>query len=278
MKYLYYMTPVVIALSAYVLIMSHQSPPQVVDESTTSPASAVAESVDADLIPIGDTFVLPILNFHHIGTPPEHSSPADRVWYASEETLRLVLDAIERRGYMTLTLTQVSEYLARGMMPRKAVVITFDDGSRTFMTHAYPVLRERGMASNVMLMSGVRSQQYVSLDDVRELSTDPLVEFHSHTVYHAHLTRVDDARRDQELLGSKRSIEAVTGKPVVAIAYPFGLYSDTVMDAARTAGYQLGLTIEAGYEQHIKQPLALKRFNVTNTTNIERLFPQDSTP
>jgi len=75
------------------------------------------------------------------------------------------------------------------------------------------------------------------------------IEFGSHGVSHAVLSRLapDDLRR--ELTESRVAIERVTGAPVIAIAYPVGgedAIGDQVVSAARDAGFRLGFTYLPG--------------------------------
>jgi peptidoglycan/xylan/chitin deacetylase (PgdA/CDA1 family) len=75
------------------------------------------------------------------------------------------------------------------------------------------------------------------------------IEFGSHGVSHAVLSRLssDDLRR--ELTESRLAIERATGAPVTAIAYPVGgedAIGDRVVSAARDAGYRLGFSYLPG--------------------------------
>ncbi len=76
------------------------------------------------------------------------------------------------------------------------------------------------------------------------------IEIGSHTVSHPVLSRVRDPEAlRREIFGSKAAIEACTGKPVYALAYPTGgrqAYSEQAMACVREAGYRFAFTYESG--------------------------------
>ena len=78
-------------------------------------------------------------------------------------------------------------------------------------------------------------------DRIRELAAHG-VEIGSHTVTHPFLANLTDREMARELAQSKREIEARTGAPVKSMAYPFGNCDRRVMDRARDAGYEFGIT------------------------------------
>lgn len=86
---------------------------------------------------------------------------------------------------------------------------------------------------------------FLSWMDVKELARDPLVEFGSHSVSHAIVSRLPKDRLAEEIVESKREIEAAVGREVTAFAYPYGRpadFSTHAIAALRTAGYRCALT------------------------------------
>src|SRR5258708_1387085 len=59
------------------------------------------------------------------------------------------------RGYRTLTLAEAAARRRGGQrLPRRSVVLTFDDGCRCFRDHAAPELAARGMTATLFAVSG----------------------------------------------------------------------------------------------------------------------------
>src|SRR5437868_12091136 len=76
--------------------------------------------------------------------------------YVSPEQFRRQMDALLLWGYRTITFEQWLDYRAGSLrsLPRRPLIVTFDDGYTCFDRHAWPVLRERGMRAMVFLVAG----------------------------------------------------------------------------------------------------------------------------
>lgn len=101
---------------------------------------------------------------------------------------------------------------------------------------------------------------------VAEMSREG-VEMGSHTMTHPFLSRVDRQQLLDEMTGSKALIEQHTGSPVRVIAYPNGQsrdFNDEVKQAAREAGYSIGLSYVDGVNPLDElDRFALKRLHVS---------------
>jgi peptidoglycan/xylan/chitin deacetylase (PgdA/CDA1 family) len=90
-----------------------------------------------------------ILCYHGLSLRDEH------VWnpllYMTPERFREHMEIIRRRGANVLTLDDAIDRLQAGTLPRRSVVITFDDGFYDFYRYAWPVLHELNFPSTVYL-------------------------------------------------------------------------------------------------------------------------------
>lgn len=221
---------------------------------------------------VTSTFHMPVFLFHHVGEPPAGISKGSYEWYVSEEKFKEVLNTISEYGYTAITSKELLQFLEQGTLPEKPLMIVFDDGAIDFYTHAFPLLQEYKMKSVMHLQSRVRSDNWLNEEQIQELQTTGLVEFGSHTKYHAYLTRISKEEARAELEESKQDIEKIIGEEVVSLAYPFGLYSNEVMELSRDVGYDVAFSLRGGHMQHINELLELRRTIITNQTNIEALL------
>ena len=97
------------------------------------------------------------------------------------------------------------------------------------------------------------------------------IEIGSHSVSHADLTQLGDREALRELVRSRRVLEGRLHHPVQWFAYPFGAYDERVERLARRAGYVLAVTTEQGTLQSARQPLALRRLRILDTTGVRGL-------
>src|SRR5258708_31259929 len=154
-----------------------------------------------------------------------------------------------------IPLAQLVDHLTTGApIPDHAVVITIDDGYKTARTKAWPLLKEYGFPFTVFIYPQyIGHKNGLSWEDVRTMSRAG-VDFQSHSMTHPLLTHPPKSMSraeyvawiDHELVDSKRIIEEQTGKPVTAIAYPFGGYDEKVVERTKKAGYVAALTCDDG--------------------------------
>jgi peptidoglycan/xylan/chitin deacetylase (PgdA/CDA1 family) len=217
------------------------------------PAPAQVRGAAAERMPI------PILMYHVIATPTP-GTPYPGLWVPTR-TFAAQMRALRRAGYHAITLGAAYAAWHRGApLPRRPVVISFDDGYRGDYTHARPVLRRLGWPGVLnLLLANVRPGD-ITAPEVRRLIAAGW-EIDSHTLTHPDLTTLDDARLRDELVGSRREIRRRFGQPADFFTYPAGRYDARVVAAVRAAGYRAALTEDEGYGV-ASERLTLKRMRV----------------
>jgi peptidoglycan/xylan/chitin deacetylase (PgdA/CDA1 family) len=175
------------------------------------------------------------------------------------------ISGLVREGWTSSTFTEV----IRGTRTRggKTLVVTFDDAFLSVKTYALPVLRELGVVGTVFAPTDYVTRHaplaWLGLDhwqrgpDAAELTPmtwDDLGELAevgweigSHTRTHPPLTTLEDDALAAELGGSRQECAERIGRPVTAIAYPYGNLDRRVARGAQRAGYEAAaaLTLSA---------------------------------
>ena len=105
-----------------------------------------------------------------------------------------------------------------------------------------------------------RPQLMLSWDQVKEMSS--LIEIANHTVNHRLLDELAGPEIQQEISTAKESIEQVTGKPCLGLAYPGGVYTADVLDFAKKAGMEYAVTTRFSNNSHKSDLLRLDRKDV----------------
>ena len=67
------------------------------------------------------------------------------------------------------------------------------------------------------------------------------VKIGSHSYTHPHLSNCNDGELQYELLDSKHYLEDLIGQTITSIAYLYGSTNHRVKDAAKRAGYKVGV-------------------------------------
>lgn len=212
--------------------------------------------------PAKEVFRVPVLMYHSISADPNPLC-------VSPDRFTEQLDWLQREGYTTITMETLLNHLYRGEeLPPRPVVITLDDGYLDNYDYAFPLLRERKMVATIFLISSTFSWEYrLGPAQIKEMSGYG-IEFGSHTVNHINLSMAGTPRLAEELEDSRRSIEAATNREVVSFCYPFGKYSQKVIDAVREAGYYGAVTTEPGM---VTEKSGLYRFPRVRVNGSDRL-------
>ena len=116
------------------------------------------------------------------------------------------------------------------------------------------------------------SELPMTWENINEMASNNM-EIGSHAVSHPILSRMTDAEMQEEIVASKKSIETLTDKACLSIAYPVGgknEFTEKVKEAAEAAGYEYGLSYISG----INKAKSLKRYSLSRL-HIERFYSHE---
>jgi peptidoglycan/xylan/chitin deacetylase (PgdA/CDA1 family) len=155
-------------------------------------------------------------------------------------------------------------------LPREALMITFDDGYRDILWNAMPVLARFHLPATAYVVTGRISgsdPSFLTWSELRRLELNRIA-IGSHTVDHAEIPFLSDARALYELRSSRRALERRLHHPVQWFSYPAGAMTPHAAELVRKAGYVLAVTTEPGSRQEASARLALHRYEVLSTTSL----------
>ena len=183
-----------------------------------------------------------VLMYHDIKTKPLNTFDVTRDDFSAQ------LDWLREKGYRTLSMEEFVSGIKKQSFPEKSVLITFDDGYEGICLHAAPELRKRNMHATFFIITesidkALEGYPYITMQQLTELAADPLFSIGSHTMRHPFLTRLSPQEKIEELTRSKIKLETLTGRPVLALAYPYGDYDASVIAALKESGYLAGFAV-----------------------------------
>jgi len=179
-------------------------------------------------------------------------------------TFERQLDLLLASGFRSGTGETLRRIVAGERPAGRHVFLTFDDGFVDTVTTALPLMSSRALTGMAFVLpahldagapldwpevageaarrpSLMRSMDWPMLETLVEAGW----EIGSHTMSHARLPELSDDALAQELLDSRRAIEARLGR-CDGLAYPFGAWDDRVARAAAATGYSFAFTLPFG--------------------------------
>lgn len=215
------------------------------------------------------TISLPILLYHEINDTGEGES------VISKQVFITHLDALKEAGYQTVTFQQLIDSVENGVdLPKKPILITFDDGYVSNYEIAYPALKERDMKATIFIIgnsvgkdtykeTGSPMIPHFSYEQAQEMVKSGTISIQSHT-YDLHqyeplegnkyregiLPRSGETMEEyqdaiyQDLKKSISDIQLNLGETVNVLAYPFGLHTKESEEICTELGIKVTLTTQ----------------------------------
>lgn len=142
---------------------------------------------------------------------------------------------------------------------RFALTTSWDDG-RVYDRQVVAMLNQLGIKGTFNLNSGVLDRGSDGTGHIRADEVATLFSGHEvaiHTVTHPFLDRLDASQIALEVLEDRQRLESLVGYPVRGMAYPFGAYSQRVIDVLGGLGIVYSRTVENAWSVWpAKEPLA----------------------
>lgn len=219
----------------------------------------------------GSAYRLPVLMYHHFDSAAEIGT------IVTEERFREQMTALKGAGYTTVTLQQVLDFVERGEpLPARSVLITMDDGYASNVTVAAPILEEMGFCATVFVIGSDAGREFdihsgnphypprFSYEEAIPWVEKGVLDLQSHTFDMHQLASDGFSGRDgilplpgesmtdyyaalHEDMVSFRSDCEEHGytAPIIALAYPFGYYSEQSETALWDEGIRMTFTTTA---------------------------------
>lgn len=153
------------------------------------------------------------------------------------------------------------------------VVVTFDDGHRSNLTLALPVLEQLGIPAYFFVTTGFMNSRshFCTGDDLRVLHQAGMV-VGSHGVTHRFIGDLPDAEAVDELSRSRQWLSDLLGVGVDTLSFPGGRYRSETLALARDAGYRQIFGSEFGVMDaaRLNDGHALQRIAIRQGTTMQR--------
>ncbi len=212
---------------------------------------------------VSPTATVPIVMYHQI----KDTSSNWGNYILPTHVLKEDFEYLKKTGITPVSFDDLKDFVENGKpLPKKAIVLTFDDGEKSFLTKVVPLLEEYSYPANVNIVgslielytkNGETDDRYAYLneEDIISLSKNPLIEIGCHS-YNLH--SLSNRRGMGKLYGEAdeaylafiktdfQNFDSVVtshlNKSLRILAYPYGIRNDILLGFAKEKGYTITLT------------------------------------
>jgi peptidoglycan/xylan/chitin deacetylase (PgdA/CDA1 family) len=178
------------------------------------------------------------------------------------------MKALRAWGYTSITISELVNVIGYGGdLPRKPVVITFDDGYLDVYQNAFPIMHELGLVGTTFIIADTLHSNYsVNAEQLKEMAADGW-EIGSHGMTHTNLT-INHSIAEYEMQESLMVLKEATGAPVSSFSYPFGKADDFVSTKVSECGYTAGVGLGMSHQYSPSTLFYLNRREVQSDYDI----------
>jgi peptidoglycan/xylan/chitin deacetylase (PgdA/CDA1 family) len=221
---------------------------------------------------------VPILMYHGVQAAPP-GAPYPHLW-VPRRRFAAQISMLHRRGYHAVTMRALADaWAGRRALPRKPIVLTFDDGYRSDATVAMPLLRRLHWPGVLYLEAGAlktRGAQGMSRRAVRAVLRNGW-ELGSHTIDHVDVSTLGPRRLRYEIGYSRRLFQRMFGVRIESFCYPGGSFDHAAVREVQRAGYSTATTVKEGLGTR-RRRYTLRRIRVDGgdtAAELAALLPRD---
>jgi peptidoglycan/xylan/chitin deacetylase (PgdA/CDA1 family) len=190
-----------------------------------------------------------VIAYHAIGSRPESQDPHEL--FVHEDVFEEQMDFLARRRSV-VPLDSVVDGTVR--TPRPPVAITFDDGYRSVIDVAGPVLAGHGFPSTLFVPTSWLGKFNAWIGPpappIDILSADELsvaerlgIRVESHGSRHIKYWEAAPDEVETDVTASIRRLSDILGRPPQYLAYPFGPTSPAAMQIVQRCGLEAAFTL-----------------------------------
>lgn len=245
----------------------------------------------------GEKVDVPILMYHSI----LRSTNTHGDYIITESAFESDLKFLKDNGYTAVHMKDLIDYVnGNGKLPKKPVVLTFDDGYSNNYLYAYPLLKKYDFKAVISIIGYYTdlytdtpdenpSYSHITWQNIKEMIDSGFVELQNHS-YNLHTMdkgRDGTKKKQGESLSQYKTVlmddlgklqdafKSNVGYIPNTFTYPFGSVSNASFDIIKEMGFKASLSCESGMNHVDKDPECLymmKRYLRTPKKSAESLL------
>lgn len=227
-------------------------------------ACSNSDSVMASITDAENGLSVPIIMYHSV---VDDSSKTGE-YVITPKMLKEDILYLKNMGYETVLVSDLIDYVSSGKpLPKKVVVLTFDDGCYNFLTEVMPILSDTNSKATLSVVGSFAKKEepgnaqspyysYLTLEQIKQISECGYVEIASHS-YNMHsinsrrgsLKMNDESYEDyrsrflSDTLTNKMLLEEI-GVVTDVYTYPYGLVCEESLELVKACRFKASLGVE----------------------------------
>ncbi|MCE0522363.1 MAG: polysaccharide deacetylase family protein [Methylacidiphilales bacterium] len=264
--------------------------------TNASPATPAPVESSTEPPATGEASVIVLL--YHQFRAPGVPIPAKDQWTMHQDVFESEMKYIHDNGYHVVPLSDVIRFIKHEItLPPGSVAITIDDGYKSAIVYAAPILKKYGYPWTFFIYPDYitvnEGTGAASWKDLLELQAEG-IDIECHSMTHPKMTShrqeikvstpngtrrvLEDLSPDEyaawltmQTAGAKTLLEKKMGKPITRFAYPYGDYNKQVEAATIAAGFEAIFTVADNPVHSTTDLHSIGRYTITQS--VEKNFP-----
>jgi peptidoglycan/xylan/chitin deacetylase (PgdA/CDA1 family) len=212
----------------------------------------------------GPCVYLPTLMYHHVQNMDEAQKKNQQNLTVSPEYFRKHMQYLKEKGYNVVSFAELISFFDNGIViPKKSILITFDDGYDDFYLNALPILKEFGYKAAVFVPTGlIDNPGYLLWVQVTDAAGGG-ISFGNHTWSHKNMMQKKEII-EKEIAAADVQLSEKGLNSTKVFAYPYGFGNSYSEEFLNRLVYKLAFTTKYGRTLCKKQRLELPRIRIGN--------------
>lgn len=217
----------------------------------------------------GPCVYLPTLMYHHVQSAEKAKESKQTGLTVNTDKFRLQMQYLKTNGFTTVQPANLIAFFDQGVpLPKKSVLITFDDGYKDFYSDALPILKEMGFTATMFLPTGLTNNfGYLNWSEIADAASSGIY-FANHTWSHKNAKAAPDIE-EQEITTADTQLTERSLNIDKVFAYPYGFSSSFAESVLSKLNYKLAFTTAYGSTQCKQQRFDLPRIRVGNINKFD---------
>jgi peptidoglycan/xylan/chitin deacetylase (PgdA/CDA1 family) len=153
------------------------------------------------------------------------------------------LKTIEKSKYNVISLDELVDLIKNGEDTRNCLIFTFDDGFKSYLYDVLPLLEKFNFPATFFVninptYNKEYGRQFLTLDEIKELSKSKLVIIGNHTYSHKSLKNLNKKEIKDEITKAHELIKNSLGIKMKHFCPPGGGFNNSVWEVCKELGYK----------------------------------------